>query len=146
MGLAPYGERYVRGSSRLETTVHRDSRSVPIGSPASRLSPFEFHLGVLGGSLSAVEAFGEPLAPGAEPTERHMAVARGAQPALEALLRLGERAFSLSGGQPSALGRRGDELCGNGRMERDGPFESVDSSSAGDGDRDWCCALGLALH
>ena len=153
MGLAPYGdERYVeRFRKILGLGTDRASRQHEDGPESGRpafsldLSYFEFHLeGPRRFSQRFIEAFGEPLAPGAEPTERHMAVARGAQVALEeALLRLAERAFSLSGESNLVLsGGVAMNSVANGRMERDGPFESVwIQSSAGDGGT----AIGAAL-
>ena len=153
MGLAPYGdERYVDSFRRvlgLDTDPLRSETGQQPESARSAfsldLSYFEFHLdGPRRFSQRFIEEFGEPLAPGAEPTERHMAVARGAQLALEeALLRLAERAFSLSGERNLVLsGGVAMNSVANGRIERDGPFDSVwIQSSAGDGGT----AIGAAL-
>jgi carbamoyltransferase len=133
MGLAPYGDERFVGSFRELLGLGKDpSRPFDID-----LSWFEYHLeGPRRVSQRFLDAFGPAAAPGAEHSDGHKAVARAAQVVTE------EAMLALTALAAEATGERNLVMAGgvamnsvaNGRIERDGPFDSVwIQSSAGDG-------------
>jgi len=134
MGLAPYGdERFVEEFRGLLGLGRSDGKPFDID-----LSWFEYHLdSPRRVSQRFIDAFGPAASPGcSEHSEAHKAVARAAQIATEeALLVLAARASQASGQRNLVMsGGVAMNSVANGRIERDGPFDSVwIQSSAGDG-------------
>jgi carbamoyltransferase len=140
MGLAPYGEPKFVSTIRDEIVdIHAD------GSVHLNLDCFEFVHGLTmtGGAFERI--FGGPRrAPEAPLTQRELDIARSIQDVTEdIMLRMARTAYELTGMKYLCLaGGVALNCVGNGRIEREGPFEELwIQPAAGDAGG----ALGVAL-
>jgi carbamoyltransferase len=143
MGLAPYGdERFVPEFRSMLGLGGDSTKAFDID-----LRWFEYHLdGPRRVSPRFIEAFGPAALGGEEHSDHHKAVARAAQVVVE------EAMLALASSAAESTGQRNLVMAGgvamnsvaNGRIERDGPFDSVwIQSSAGDGGTSVGAALWL---
>jgi len=143
MGLAPYGDERFVPEFRSMLGLGGDSTKVF----DIDLRWFEYHLdGPRRVSPRFIEAFGPAALRGEEHSDHHKAVARAAQVVVE------EAMLALASSAAESTGQRNLVMAGgvamnsvaNGRIERDGPFDSVwIQSSAGDGGTSVGAALWL---
>ena len=141
MGLAPYGE-----PTYVQTILDHVAEIRDDGSLHLNLEYFNFLEGLTMTSERFHTLFGgPPRQPESKLTQREMDLARSIQDVVElAMLRMARRAHEVSGGERNLCMAGGVALncVGNGRILREGPFESIwIQPAAGDAGG----ALGAAL-
>src|SRR4051812_21904668 len=145
MGLAPYGEpRYTAAIRDHLVEVHED------GSIRLNLEYFEFVHGLTMTGHGFERLFGGPARqPEAPLTQRELDLARSIQDVTEEImLRMARTAHELTGLKSLCMaGGVALNCVGNGRIEREGPFEEIwIQPAAGDAGGAVGVALNLAHH